>query len=480
MVGHAGGSSGAAQQAQAKPDAVRNADIVPMVWLSCGLAALAGLLFGMDIGVISGALPFIVNEFHVSTLMEGWIVSSMMVGAALGALGAGAISQRFGRKKALLYSSLLFFVGALVAVAATSPHILVVARILLGLAVGVASFTAPLYLSEVAPERIRGTTISFYQLMVTIGILAAFMSNLAFSYIESWRWMFGVLMIPAAMLFIGVLMVPNSPRWLASRDRFEEAREVLNKLRSSKTEIDYEMGEIEESINAEQKSRGFQMFKENPNFRRSVMLGICLQLVQQFTGMNAIMYFAPQIFQMSGFEGTAAQLWSTVATGLVNVLATFIAIGFVDRLGRKPILYAGFTVMAASMAVLASILVIGPTTTLLQYTGMASLLIFVAGFAMSAGPLIWTLCAEIQPLNGRDFGLSCSTVANWVGNFAIGQFFPVMIAAIGGAMTFGILSVLNVVFIIFTLLLIPETKGISLEKIEKNLMSGKPLKNIGS
>ncbi|SPJ34289.1 sugar porter family MFS transporter [Kushneria phyllosphaerae] len=480
MVGHSGSSPGAANYDQAKPDAVRDADIVPMVWLSCGLAALAGLLFGMDVGVISGALPFIVKEFHVSTLMEGWIVSSMMAGAALGALGAGAISQRLGRKKALMYSSLLFFIGALVAVMSTSPNILIIARILLGLAVGVASFTAPLYLSEVAPERIRGTTISFYQLMVTIGILAAFMSNLAFSYIESWRWMFGVLMIPAAMLFIGVLMVPNSPRWLASRDRFDEAREVLTKLRSSKTEIDYEMGEIEESINAKQKSRGFQMFKENPNFRRSVMLGICLQLVQQFTGMNAIMYFAPQIFQMSGFEGTAAQLWSTVATGLVNVLATFIAIGFVDRLGRKPILYAGFAVMAASMAVLATILVIGPTTTFLQYTGMASLLIFVAGFAMSAGPLIWTLCAEIQPLNGRDFGLSCSTVANWVGNFAIGQFFPVMIAAIGGAMTFGILSVLNVVFIIFTLLLIPETKGISLEKIEKNLMSGKPLKDIGT
>lgn len=474
------GPSQAGSEAQDRPDAVRNADIVPMVWLSCALAALAGLLFGMDIGVISGALPFIVREFDISTLMEGWIVSSMMVGAALGAVGAGAVSQRFGRRRALLYSALLFFLGALMAVLATGPGMLVIARILLGLAVGVASFTAPLYLSEVAPERIRGTTISFYQLMVTIGILAAFVSNLAFSYIESWRWMFGVLMIPASLLFFGVLMVPQSPRWLASRDRLEEARRVLIHLRSSESEVEYEMDEIRESIRTEQRSRGFAMFRENPHFRRSVMLGICLQLVQQFTGMNAIMYFAPQIFQLSGFEGTAAQLWSTVATGLVNVLATFIALGLVDRLGRKPILYAGFAVMAASMATLALVLTLGPTTDFLQYTGMAALLIFVAGFAMSAGPLIWTLCAEIQPLNGRDFGLSCSTVANWVGNFAIGQFFPILITAIGGALTFGILAVLNALFILFTLLLIPETRGVSLEKIEKNLMAGKALRHIGT
>ncbi|RKR04331.1 SP family galactose:H+ symporter-like MFS transporter [Kushneria sinocarnis] len=479
MSDQSSGSDTAAARDQ-KPDAVLHADIVPMVWFSCALAALAGLLFGMDIGVISGALPFIKQDFHVSTAMEGWIVSSMMVGAALGALMAGGISQRFGRRKALLYSSLLFFVGALVAVIAPNTTVLVIARILLGLAVGVASFTAPLYLSEVAPERIRGTTISFYQLMVTIGILAAFVSNLAFSYVESWRWMFGVLMIPAFMLFLGVLMVPTSPRWLAARDRFDEAREVLQRLRSSQAEVDYEMKEIQESVESESQSRGWDMFKENPNFRRSVMLGICLQLVQQFTGMNAIMYFAPQIFQLSGFEGTAAQLWSTVVTGLINVLATFIAIGFIDRLGRKPILYAGFTIMATSMAVLALILGIGPSTTFLQYTAMGALLIFVAGFAMSAGPLIWTLCAEIQPLHGRDFGISASTVSNWVGNFAVGQFFPVMIAGIGGTATFGILAGLNAVFIVLTFMLIPETKGISLESIEKKLMSGKALRNIGS
>lgn len=462
------------------PPAVAHADIVPMVWLSCGLAALAGLLFGMDIGVISGALPFIVDEFDISSAMEGWVVSSMMVGAVIGALSAGWVSKSLGRRKALLLSSLLFILGALVAVIAHSITVLVIGRVLLGLAVGVASFTAPLYLSEVTPERIRGTTISFYQLMVTVGILAAFVSNAAFSYIESWRWMFGVLVIPAVLLFLGALSVPNSPRWLAARDRFDEARNVLSRLRGTTAEVDYEMGEIQEAIEQESESRGFQLFKTNRNFRRSVFLGVGLQLVQQFTGMNVIMYYAPQIFQASGFEGTSASLWATVVTGLTNVLATFIAIAFIDRLGRKPILYAGFVLMAATMAVLSLILHIGPSTTVLQYGAMAMVLLFVVGFAMSAGPLIWTLCAEIQPLQGRDFGIAASTGANWIGNFCIGIFFPIMFEGIGGPWTFGILAVVNVLFIVFTLKLVPETKGTSLEKIEKNLLAGKPLKDIGA
>ena len=462
-----------------KPRAVLHAEIVPMVWLSCGLAALAGLLFGMDIGVIAGALPFIKQEFNVSSFMEGWIVSSMMLGAVVGALSAGWVSKTLGRKRALLVSSVLFMVGALVAVVAQGTTVLVSGRILLGLAVGVASFTAPLYLSEVTPERIRGTTISFYQLMVTVGILAAFVSDLLFSYIESWRWMFGVLVIPAALLFFGVLSVPNSPRWLAAKDRFDEARDVLSKLRSTREEVDYEMDEIREAIGQESESRGWQMLGRNPNFRRSVALGVALQLVQQFTGMNVIMYFAPQIFQMSGFEGTTASLWATVATGLTNVLATFIAIAFIDRIGRKPILYAGFVIMAVTMAALSFILHLGPSTAFLQYAGLAAVLIFVVGFAMSAGPLIWTLCAEIQPIHGRDFGIGASTGANWIGNFSVGLFFPVMLAGIGGPWTFGILAAVNALFIVFTLLFVPETKGISLEKIEKNLLSGKPLKAIG-
>ncbi|WP_106478838.1 sugar porter family MFS transporter [Phytohalomonas tamaricis] len=456
--------------------------IVPMVWFSCALAALAGLLFGMDVGVISGAQAGIEATFQISEQMMGWIVGSMMLGAAIGAFGAGQISRLLGRKKSLLLSAVLFVAGSLLAAWSWSPAVLIAARILLGLAVGIASFTAPLYLSEIAPERIRGTTISMYQLMVTVGILAAFLSNTALSYLEgeSWRWMLGVIAIPAVLLFVGVLMMPNSPRWLASQERYNEARQVLNKLRSGEHEVENEMDEIQESMKLEQHTSGWAMFRSNPNFRRSVTLGVALQLVQQFTGINVIMYYAPKIFQLTGFEDTAAQLWSTVIVGLVNVFATFIAIGFVDRWGRKPILYTGFAIMTVSMAVLGTLLNIGTTTAALQYTAMTALLVFVAGFAMSAGPLVWTLCAEIQPLKGRDFGITCSTVANWVANMIVGTYFLVIINNAGGPITFWLLAAINFLFVFFIAVFVPETKGISLEKIEKNLMSGKSLRNIGT
>jgi SP family galactose:H+ symporter-like MFS transporter len=315
--------------------------------------------------------------------------------------------------------------------------------------------------------------------MVTVGILLAFVSDLGFAQIESWRAMFAVLAIPAFALLLGAFAVPNSPRWLAAKDRFDEARAVLSRLRGTSEEVNYEMGEIKDAIAQEQESEGWGLLRRNVNFRRSVALGVALQIIQQFTGMNVIMYYAPKIFQMSGFEGSSASMWATVITGLINVLATFIAIMLIDRIGRKPILYIGFSIMVAMMVMLGSVLAVGPSTVALKYTGMAAVLIFVAGFAMSAGPLIWTLCSEIQPIQGRDFGVSASTVANWLGNYCIGQFFPVMLAGIGGPWTFGIFALLNAVFIVFTLLFIPETKGISLEGIEMNLMGGKPLRKIG-
>ncbi|MFP8967586.1 sugar porter family MFS transporter [Pokkaliibacter sp. CJK22405] len=451
--------------------------LVPMVLLSCFLAALAGLLFGLDIGVISGALPFIADDFKIDDQMQEWIVSSMMFGAAVGALLAGWLSKRLGRKYGLMVGALLFILGSALAAGAWSPEVLIFARVILGLAVGIASFTAPLYLSEIAPEHFRGSMISLYQLMITIGILAAFLSNTAFSYLESWRWMLGVIIFPAAILFIGVLALPRSPRWLATQDRFDEAKEVLTKLRESSQEVSTELQEIRDNL--KEKTGGWAMLKSNPNFRRTLMLGIVLQIVQQFTGINAVMYYAPRIFEMAGFASTESQLWSTVSVGVVNVLATFIAIGLVDRWGRKPILYSGFVVMGIGMAVLGTLLNIGVASGPLQIFAVAMLLIFVAGFAMSAGPLIWILCSEIQPQAGRDFGITCSTVTNWIMNMLIGAYFLTTLNTLGGPMTFWAFAVLNVVFIIITIKYVPETKGVSLEHIERNVMRGEALVNLG-
>ena len=620
-----------------------------MTFFVCFLAALAGLLFGLDIGVIAGALPFIANEFQISAHTQEWVVSSMMFGAAVGAVGSGWLSFKLGRKKSLMIGAILFVAGSLFSAAAPNVEILLVSRVLLGLAVGVASYTAPLYLSEIAPEKIRGSMISMYQLMITIGILGAYLSDTAFSYSGAWRWMLGVIIIPAVLLLIGVIFLPDSPRWFAAKRRFVDAERVLLRLRDTSAEAKRELDEIRESLKVKQsgwslfkdnsnfrravflgillqvmqqftgmnvimyyapkifelagyantteqmwgtvivgltnvlatfiaiglvdrwgrkptlilgfivmaagmgvlgsmmhigihsstaqyiavlmlligviflpdsprwfaakrrfvdaervllrlrdtsaeakreldeireslkvKQSGWSLFKDNSNFRRAVFLGILLQVMQQFTGMNVIMYYAPKIFELAGYANTTEQMWGTVIVGLTNVLATFIAIGLVDRWGRKPTLILGFIVMAAGMGVLGSMMHIGIHSSTAQYIAVLMLLMFIVGFAMSAGPLIWVLCSEIQPLKGRDFGITCSTATNWIANMIVGATFLTMLNSLGSANTFWVYGGLNVLFILLTLWLIPETKNVSLEHIERNLMQGRPLREIGA
>lgn len=442
----------------------------------CILAALAGLMFGLDIGVISGAQQFIQKEFAVSDSTIGLIVSFMMIGAAVGALVAGWLSGHLGRKRSLILGAVLFVAGSILCGMAWNPEVLIVGRFILGVAIGLASFTAPLYLAEIAPEQIRGAMISLYQLMITIGILVAFLSDTAFSYSGNWRWMLGIIAIPGALFLLGVFFLPYSPRWLMMRGRRAEAEQVLIKLRGNPTEVSKELGDIEEQLKVPQ--RGVHMFFQNANFRRSVGLGVLLQVMQQLTGMNVVMYYAPRIFEGMGYN-TESQLWFTAIVGLVNVLATFIAIAFVDRLGRKPILYAGFVVMTIGLGVVGTMMHLGIHTHGEQFFTVAMLLIFIVGFAMSAGPLIWTLCSEIQPLKGRDFGIGCSTLTNWVANAIVGWSFLPLLNGIGEARTFWLYAAFNAVFIVFTFWLVPETKGATLEEIERNLMAGKRLREIG-
>jgi SP family galactose:H+ symporter-like MFS transporter len=441
-----------------------------------GMAALAGLMFGLDIGVISGALQFIGKAFHATDTDKEWIVSSMMFGAALGALAAGVLSYRLGRKVSLILGAILFVTGSLFCSFAWSIPSLIVARVVLGLAIGIATFTAPLYISEIAPPEKRGSMISTYQLMITIGILAAFISDTLFAYSGAWRWMLGIVAVPGVLFLIGVMRLPNSPRWLLMRGRSREAREVLTELRQNDRVVDDEVRDIEEQLRRPQV--GWALFRGNPNFRRSVFLGVVLQVIQQLTGINVVMYYAPRIFESAGFQGHA-QLWGTAIVGLVNVLATFVAIGVVDRLGRRPVLLAGFATMTVGMGVLGYMLHIGTHSLGAQLFAVAMLLIFIIGFATSAGPLIWVLCSEVQPTKGRDFGIAASTLTNWVANFVVGITFLSMLNSFGDGVTFGIYAALNLLFLVFTFFYVPETKGISLEGIEANLMAGKPLRRIG-
>ncbi|MGX3779739.1 arabinose-proton symporter AraE [Klebsiella pneumoniae] len=447
-----------------------------MNWFVSIAAAVAGLLFGLDIGVISGALPFITDHFTLSSQLQEWVVSSMMLGAAIGALFNGWLSFRLGRKYSLMAGAVLFVAGSIGSAFAASVEVLLVARVVLGVAVGIASYTAPLYLSEMASENVRGKMISKYQLMVTLGIVLAFLSDTAFSYSGNWRAMLGVLALPAVILIILVVFLPNSPRWLAEKGRHIEAEEVLRMLRDTSEKARDELNEIRESLKLKQ--GGWALFKVNRNVRRAVFLGMLLQAMQQFTGMNIIMYYAPRIFKMAGFTTTEQQMIATLVVGLTFMFATFIAVFTVDKAGRKPALKIGFSVMALGYCLMQ--FDNGTASSGLSWLSAGMTMMCIAGYAMSAAPVVWILCSEIQPLKCRDFGITCSTTTNWVSNMIIGATFLTLLDAIGAAGTFWLYTALNVAFIGITFWLIPETKNVTLEHIERNLMAGEKLRNIGN
>ena len=458
-----------------------------IVYKVCVIAALAGLLFGLDIAYVNGSLPLIAKDFNItSTAEQGAVAGLLLLGAAIGAFFSGGISKRFGRKNVLIIAALIFTIFTFTGVLAPSFKFLLVSRFIVGLAVGIASFVAPLYLSEIAPSKIRGGMIAMYQFMITAGIFIMFLSNSILSKFESWRVMLFVLVIPSAIMLIGCFFLPKSPRWLILKGRKEEAMGVLNKIRNSKAEVEFEVNEILETTKV--KSSGFKLLKHK-FFLKVLLLGILLQAFQQFTGMNAFMYYSTQIFAQAGFTNPAV---ATVIVGLLNMLTTIIAIKYVDKFGRKPILYFGLTILFISCFAVGFIFkenytyhmvngaAVGSMTLspALQWTTLIFCLLFIFGFAVSMGPIIWILCSEIQPLEGRDFGITASTMANWICNAILGEFAIGWLTYHPGNTFFSFGSVC-LICIFFVFLFVPETKGISLEEIEMNLREGKKLRNLG-
>ena len=465
------------QNSETKPSA-----IVYIIGLT---AALAGLLFGLDVGVISGANEFIQKEFQISDHIVELIVSMLLWGAVFGTMISGILSNKLGRKKTMLVSALIFIGGSLFCSLSVSPNQLILARFILGIAVGVASFTAPLYLAEISPQKVRGAMISMYQLMITIGIMISYFSDMFFATAKvngveggHWRLMLGSIAVPASLMFLGMLILPESPRWLFLKGFHEHGVDVFRKLLLPEEEITREVNEIQ--ANLQKKQNGFQLLLTNSNFRRAIFLGVSLQFIQQFTGMNVVMYYAPRIFKIAGFANTSAQMWGTVIVGITNVLATFIAIAFIDKLGRKPIMYSGFVVMGLSMVTVGSLFNMNiEQSPVLGYYAILALLLFIVGFAMSAGPIVWVICSEIFPLAGRDLGVTFSTASSWVCNAVVGGTFLTMLSTLGKGNTFLFYGGMQFFFIIFFMIFVPETKDVSLEKIEKNLLSGLPLRKIG-
>ncbi|AIT08873.1 MFS transporter [Candidatus Francisella endociliophora] len=444
------------------------------------IAALAGLLFGMDTGYINGSLKFIAQSFHLTESQQGHVASILLVGAAIGALFSGVLSKKFGRRKVLIIAGGIFSLATLVSIFAPNYEVFFIARFVLGVGVGVASFIAPLYLSEISPKEFRGALVGMYQLMITIGIFLVFVTNSALEQTGSWRLMMVALAIPSVLMFVGCLTLPRSPRWLVLVGKNDEAEITLKKIRNSESEAVAEYQEIKETtvLNV----NPFSMLKHK-YFIKVLFLGMALQVFQQLTGINVFMYYSAQIFEGAGF---ANPMISTITIGLLNVITTVLAIKYIDRFGRKPILYFGLALVIISCLVVGFIFsthhVVGQAMNLsetLQWTALAFCLIFVFGFAIAMGPIVWIVCSEIQPAEGRDLGVTASTMSNWVSNAIIVNFSLAFVIHSPGKVFifFGVASILCLIFVKF---FVPETKDVSLEQIENNLRAGKPLAKIGS
>jgi sugar porter (SP) family MFS transporter len=431
---------------------------------------LAGLLFGYDQGVIAGALQGIEQDFTVGTTLAEIITSWVTLGALAGALVAGILADRFGRRPTILVAAGLFTVGAAVEAFAPGPAVLVIGRLIVGFGVGVASVAAPLYAAELAPAHLRGRFVSLYQLAITIGIFIAYAVDQALTNGDFWRVMLGVSAVPGVLLGLAMLPMKESPRWLLRRGRVEDAVAALSAI-DPDADVAAWTAETQAALTAEADQASWrELF--GPALRAPLMIGVGLAVFQQITGINAIIYYADEIFAAAGFHTTQEQAAATTwAIGGVNVLATFIAVAYVDRFGRKPLLQAGLVGMAISLAVvgLCFLDIDDQNPDGLSMQGvctLVALVVYIACFAFSLGPVVWTMINEIFPNRVRGRGVALATAANWGSAWLVSQFFLTVTDGIGQAGTFWLFAGFAVVAFIWITARVPETKGRTLEEIE--------------
>lgn len=433
------------------------------VFAAAAFAALGGLLFGYDTGVISGALIFIRSQFGLSTFQQELVVSVVLVGAAAGALSGGRLADTFGRRFMLLITALIFVAGALVCASAPSLAVLVIGRLIVGLGIGLACSTVPVYISEVSPPATRGWQVSLFQLAITIGILAAYLVDYAFSGSSGWRWMLGLAVVPGAILGLGMVRMPESPRWLAEHNQSELAHGVLARIRGGKN-IESEWREIQETLAEGQESGRFSdLF--NPSMRIALVIGIGLAIFQQVTGINTVIYYAPLIVQSAGISTASGAILATAGIGLVNVLMTIVAMWLIDHAGRRALLLVGIAGMIVSLGVLGFVFRM-PTGGALAWLAVITLMVYVASFAISLGPIFWLLIAEIYPLRVRGIAEGTAAGVNWAFNFLVSITFLTLVELLGPSLTFWVYALLAIASWLFSYYLVPETKGRTLEEIE--------------
>lgn len=434
----------------------------PYVLLVASIAALGGLLFGYDTGVISGAILFIRKDFALDSQTEAFTISVVLLGCILGSALAGTIADRFGRRPTLFTAGVVFLGGALISALAPSETALLIGRFVVGIGIGFSSVVAPLYISEVAPAPNRGALVALYQFAITVGILAAYIVDYVLASHAAWRWMLGLAVIPSFVLMAGMLFMPESPRFLFKIGIVDRARKEIERIYNDAAASRQEEASIAESLTV--KSAGFAALLSG-SLGFVVFIGVALAILQQITGINTVIYYGPQIFQMAGVGSASASILAQSLVGTVNCVMTIVAIGYVDRIGRKPLLYVGLTGMFVALSALSVAFSQPHLSGSLGGIALASMMVYVGCFAFSFGPILWILLSEIFPLQVRGLGMSICTLANWVGNFLVSQFFLTMVDKLGRTATFAIYAVLCIVTIVFVRAFVPETKRELLELV---------------
>ncbi|MFD4248186.1 sugar porter family MFS transporter [Amycolatopsis thermoflava] len=437
------------------------------------IATFGGLLFGYDTGVINGALPYMQADLGLTALSEGLVTSSLLLGAALGAVLGGRLSDRRGRRRTILALAVIFLVGTLGCTFAPDTTVMVISRFVLGLAVGGASVTVPTYLAEVSPAERRGRLVTQNELMIVTGQLLAFTFNaiIGNAFGESggvWRWMLVLATLPAVVLWFGMLVMPESPRWLASRERFGDALSVLKEVRSARR-AEAELAEVRQlALQDRQAKTGGWSDLATPWIRRLVLTGVGIAIVQQITGVNSIMYYGTQILTDAGFSANGA-LTANIANGVISVLATFVGIWLLGRVNRRPMLIAGQIGTTSALLLIGLFSLLLPEGTGRAFVVLTLTVTFLAFQQGSISPVTWLMLSEIFPLKLRGFGFGLCALVLWLTNFAVGLLFPLLVEAIHISGTFFLFAALGVGAITFVARFVPETRGRSLETLEKEL-----------
>lgn len=456
---------------------IHRAPINAYVILIASVAALGGILFGFDTGVISGAILYIAPAFSLTALQNGMVVSAVLFGALVGSGLSGRFSDWFGRRNVLLITALIFIVGTLASSWSPNMWVLMLSRAVIGIAIGIASFVSPLYISEISPPHFRGALVSLNQLAITLGIVLSYAIDQLYASTGAWRMMLGAGVIPALALLIGLMFLPKSPRWMVLVGFPDRARKTLQKLRGTES-VDDELYAIQESLEKVGNSNWRDLMAKW--VRPAMLIAIVLAFLQQCTGINTIIYYAPTIFKLAGFQSNSVAILATVGVGIANVLFTLIGLPLVDRWGRRPLLFIGLSAMAMSLLMLsAGFYWQHSAGAWLPYLCLLAMILYIAGFAVSLGMIMWVIIAEVFPLHIRGVGSSIGVSISWGFNMIVALTFLTLISHFGASGTFLLYGIAAILGLFFVFYMVPETKDCTLEEIEDNLRHGLPARQLG-